>query len=444
VREAGRILGVVWALAAVLAAGGCRFQQHREHLSVLHAQGNYEAAEQLLEDDATRAMYGARSRSLWYMDRGAVALALGDLEGAVSYLEQAELLNDRLHSAALESLTAWTINDAASEYIAEPYEDMYVNVLKLLAHLQSGWIIGGATVEARRLYRKADLLRDRYVQYRERVADRDLPDPQSGPLVRVNEAGQFIESPLGTFLTAVTFMASGEHELQRVAGRRLLDSIRLQTGLIGPVQEEPFEGVGELRPGDANLLVVALAGRGPTKRAERLGPILIGTAPIYIEIPVLEANISRVGRVEVELSGGERRSLPLIEDMNAVALENHRRQMPLIYWRTLIRAAGKTTASVLATDAARRTVSESDRGWVTLVGVIGGLVAVTATERADVRSWTFLPGQAHVGLLALPPGEHRLRVLYQTGAGGAVHASDWRTVEVTEEGLTTIVTHYWD
>lgn len=472
-RFGGRLVAAVVAVGTAVLCSGCtQFQDHRASLASLHASGRYEQAAAILDDPETRKSYGERNEVLWHLDRGAIALAMGESDLVITHLERAEQIAEvERERSAGDILAQWTLNDTAAKYIAQPYEDIYINVLKLLAQLQAGRLDGYATVEARRLSSKADFLRDLYLKYEaalERESPAGVPSaaysavPSSGRagsaqgtpgahggLTAVNP-GQFIESPLGTFLTAVTFMKTGDREFQRVAARRLLDSIRLQRGLIGAVRVEDFEGLEELPPDAVNLLIVALSGRGPTKYAQRVGPIPIGTVPVYFELPYLQVHPSEIvgAYVEVEgfVSAGSsvyREPLKLVEDLSLVAAENHRRMLPLIHRRTLLRYAMKATASVIATEMARKQASDRDQGAVQVAGVLLGLIAITATERADLRSWVFLPGQARVGLLKLPAGEHRVRVVFQSRMGSVTDATEWQPIYVTADGLTSIVAHHW-
>lgn len=449
----------LWAALAlclcIAALTGCtEFSDHRAGLAQLYQAGHYDLAAAQLDDPKVKNMYGAKNQVLWEMDRGAVALALNDYPKTISLLEQAERTTEVQREKSLgDVLGQWTINDTAAKYIAEPYEDVYLNVLKLLAQLEDGRIQGGATVEARRLSEKADMLRDTFLKYEEAASKKDPRLGGRAPgsnVVATNKSGEFVESPLGTFLTAVTFMKSGDTEFQRVAGRRLEDSIQLQAGLIGPVNAQDFAGIGELDPSAVNVLIVALSGRGPTKYAQRVGPIPLGTIPVYFELPELRVNPTEVASARVEIEGSEGGGaaagltdrLKLVEDLSAVAVENHRRLMPAIYARTFARYAIKAGLSVAATEMLRRGAHDSDQGWVQLAGVVAGLVALGATERADLRTWTFLPGQARVGLMKLPAGPHRIRVVYESSFGSG-YATPWKSVDVPEDGLVTIVTHYW-
>jgi hypothetical protein len=328
---------------------------------------------------------------------------------------------------------------------------MYLNVLKLLAQLEAGNVSGGATVEARRLGGKADVLRNEYLKYEDAMESRAAGLGAAPGMVSVNDAGEFLESPLGTYLSTLAFMKSGDREFQRVAGKRLTDSIRLQNGLVGPVRVEDFAGLDEKAPSSVNVLVVALSGRGPTKYAERVGPIPIGTFPLYFELPKLRTHPSMAQRARLEVrevgaTDTAARQLDLVEDLSKVATVNHERMLPLIYTRTLIRYAVKAGLATAATEIGRRDADDDDQQLVQIAGAIAGLAFLMATERADLRSWVFLPGQAHVASLKLTPGEHETRVVYQSGAGGDVYATPWETVQVDDgaSALTTIVTHYWN
>jgi len=444
----GKQIALITLLAIQsLGVVGCAFRAHRDELEELHAMGEYAQAAAILDDPDIQNLYGDKNRVLWELDRGAVALAMDDQERAIMELEAAEIeIDRRFEMSAGDAIAQWALNDTAAAYMPGAYEDIYVNVLKLLAQLEAGRIDGYATVEARRAATKANRLRDRYLSFREelgedtRIADAEGSIPS---LARVNEEGEFIESTLGTYLTAVTFMESGDRELQGVAGRRLVDSIELQNGLIGWVDPEPFEDLGDRRPEDSDVLIVALSGRGPIREAERIGPLLIYTVPVYMELPVLVPQPSEVESVYVEIEGAGEERLALVENMADVAAENHRRQLPMIYTRTFVRASAKAAASAVTTGALRGAANSSDKGWVTLAAALGGLIFVTISEEADLRSWVFLPGQAHAAILNLEPGSHRVRVVYRDYRGGIVYTSPWRTVRASDNGLDTVVEHYW-
>ncbi len=452
------------------SGGGCitAFDRSRVTLEAMHEQGNYDAAARMLDDPAVRDEYGERNKLLYWLDRGAVALAQKDNAKAIDLLEKAEstMEVDREPTGG-EQLSRWLLNDTVVSYYGQPYEEIYVNVLKMLAQLQAGQIDGGATVEARRAAGKADVLRDRYIKRKEGVVGGGNGQFQSalaGTMrsVDANEQGEFIESTLGDYLSAIAFMKSGDADFQSVAGRRLASAIALQRGLQGggEVDEAKFANIGAMRPEDGNVLIVGLSGRGPTMTANKIGPIPVYEWPVYFELPELRGGSEEVGSARVIAEPAwtptpnvpaspppaTLQSLDKIEDFRIVAAENHRRQLPLIVARTVLRSQLKAAAAFAATEAVKHSQRRgNDRNLAQIGMIIAGLVFVGGTEKADLRCWAFLPGRADVTFLKLPPGKHRVRIEYLSRNGGVLYSSPPREITVPEDprGLVTVVEHYW-
>jgi uncharacterized protein len=444
---------IMLALVAVVAVGsGCQFQQHREGLARLHAAGDYSGALRELEGAKGSGLYGEGDQLVYLLDRGALMLQQGRDEEVIATLEQAEAIMD-LSGKQNEGdvILQWLVNDTAAKYVGEPYEDIYVNTFKLLAQLRRGEIRGGATVEARRAAGKIDVLRGRFAQANEALSqkkkEQGLPGDGARGVVDETTQGQFVDSPLTTYLTAVTFMKAGDTGLQQVAARRLETAINAQQQIIGPVDAGAFSQLGAISGADANVLLVAFSGTGPTKVAQRVGPIPLGDIPIYFELPQLVSRPSNVERVVAKIeSGGQVQEveLNLVERLSGVATENHRRQLGQIYARTLIRAAIKSGISWGITESVRRNQSGPRRrgNEEAVVAVLGGLAALALTERADVRCWAMLPGQSHVALASVPAGDAKVTIEYR-GAGGSVVASEVFTTKAPAGAseLATIIAH---
>lgn len=439
-----RIPAILFMTLAVVHIGGCRssFDAHRDNLRRRVAEGRWDEAAASLDRPETRRLYGDRNELLWLLDRGSVAQAMGDHTTAIDTLNRAEDIMDRKRGQnAGDTLGALLINDTLRRYSGEPYEDIYINVMKMLAHLEAGVVDGGATVEARRIASKANMLRDRFLEIypatRKKALDEigeaqrgdsysmsdgfvpswalDAPASVAGT-VATNDAGQFIESTLGLYLTASVWMHAGEPGNQRVAAERLVQTIDLHRDLMRGVDSSPFADLAARDPESSNLLVVALSGLGPRKTAFRFPPIIVDGAPIYFELPIVRDGPSGATGARVIVGRDRASALALVEDLGQVASENHRRQLPLTYVRTLARAAVKALATREAVKAVER---KNDDDLIRLGVNLGALLVPVLTERADTRAWESLPGRAHVGMLALPPGEHRVRVEW-LGEGGRV------------------------
>ncbi len=454
-----RIPAILLLCVLPVGLGACRssFDVHRDGVRRLVGEGRWEEAAVALDRPETKRLYGDRNELLWLFDRGSVAQAMGDHETAIDTLNRAEDIMDRKRGENVgDVLGALLINDTVRRYTGEPYEDIYLNVIKMLAHLQAGAIDGGATVEARRIASKANMLRDRYLEIypaTRRKAVGEIGDAQRGDsasasagfvpswtadvpasvagTVATNEVGQFIESTLGLYLTAAVWMHAGESGNQRVAAERLVQTIGLHADLMRGVDAADFADLATREPGTSNLLVVALSGLGPRKTAFRFPPIIIDGAPIYFELPIVREGPSAGRRARVVVGRDGASPLSLVEDFGQVAAENHRRELPLTYVRTLARAAVKALATREAVKAIER---KNDDDLVRLGVNLAGLLVPVLTERADTRAWETLPGRAHVGLFVLPPGSHRVRVEWLNDAGRVIDESEVFEVEVTEPG----------
>lgn len=437
---------------SVLTLAGCEtaFDRHRNSLAEYQSQGRYADAAAVLDLPESQRLYDDKDRLLWLLDRGSAALATHDPDGALVSWELAERrMEDRRKESAGDVAAALLLNDSFRTYVGEPYEDMYLNVFKMLAHLEAGRVEGAATVEARRMAIKANALRDEHLKLRpaaEKAAGVTAGDAASGASgVALDTGGEFVESPLGLYLTATTFRYSGEDESRRVAARRLAQLFEAQRNVVGEVdpralsdaERSDVPGVGEM-----DVLVVAFAGRGPRKEPVRIPPLVIAGVPVYAELPVVvwDESVARAARVIVD-AGGRRveARLALVEEMGRVAAENHRRQLPLTYLRTIVRAGAKSAAIGIGSHAAGRSGGDGAQWAVAL----GGLALLLATERADLRCWELLPGRAFVGLVRVPAGDATVRVEWES-VGGRVVYGEQIGVRAREHGLATAVGWFWD
>lgn len=442
--------------AALLCACTSSFDAAQARLRAEHQAGDFASAAETLDDPETIDAFGNRSRLLWLLDRGGVALANSDAARTVRTLEEAEKrIEAQRELTPSEQASQWIVNDSVVPYVAQPYEDIYINVFKMLAQLERGNLDGGATVEARRMANKSNILRDQYLRETRALQDKSgagyAAAERSGAAQRfaTPTGGEFIESPLGTFLSAITFMKVGDREFQRVAGRRLLQAMETQPKLFPDIDPRAFNSLSDLEPSSGNVLLVALTGCGPYLVARREGPIAVFSFPVYFELPELKLRGSAVSavRIEVQDSTGTIRdggSLQLVENFGAVAAENFRRQFPLIYQRTMARYLVKAGATVIASEAVAQTQNDSGTQWmIRSIGGLIGLAVLGATERADVRYWEFLPAKAFVGMLTLSPGSHRVRLHYFDNGGRRVAESPWREVAIPDgpvaNQLTTLV-----
>lgn len=431
--------------AAIPALAACEsaFDRHRVDLLRAHDRGDFASAATLLDSANTEGLYESKNEVLWLLERGAAATASGDSTLAVSSLSRAEDLTELYFSRSASDIAGqWLVGERASRYITRAYENQYLNVLKMLAHLQAGTIENGPTVEARRMASKANRLRDLNAELLAEIRTKGV-DPE----YTLSEPGAFIESPLGVYLSAVAFRENGSPDLAETAIARLRSAAAAQAGLGVEADPAAIDDLAAQSASTQDALFVAVGGVGPRLVRQSVGPIYIYVTPIYFELPQIEPGGSRAARaiVEIEELPGSLRTveLRLIEDISAVAEANFQQELPVVHARTYVRAltkSGLITAggiALLNSDA-----DESVKAAGLLVSIVGGFLYLSATEKADVRSWTLLPGMAWASTIDLPPGEHRARITFLGPSGERLHTGEWATVRGGAHGLDSIV-EYW-
>lgn len=425
------------ALLVLITLSGCRaVEEFQDRIGELHARGDYAAAKQVLFSKEAIDAYGDKNTLLLQLERGAASLAAGDGELAITSLDKADQLSSFLYEMDTGSaVSQWVFNDSASAYYARPYEDIYVNVLKQVAFLEQGRIDNAATVESERQLNKSQFLRAKYDQFLQRAeadaeqrglarsrANSDLKFASGG-------GGEFVNSTLGCYLSAVIYMLAGNTGQQEFATASLQDTIARHPTLFARVDPAKIAALKTLTEADANVLVISFVGRSPRVREREI--MLPITGQFHrIPFPEMIMTPSQISGVGVEVDGiSAAEQMDLIEDMALVMRENFERNLPSVYTRTMIRLAVKLG---IVAGASYGVHAGTNDGALTAITAIGATWLMMQSEQADVRSWTMLPGRAYVKLMKLPPGEHRVGVAYNgPGAGGTA----WHTVTVPPPGV---------
>lgn len=439
------LVGLLGLMAAITLALGCEsaFDRHRVGLIRAHDRGDFVEAAVLLDEANEKGRYGSKNEVLWLLERGAAAAATGDNALAVSALNRAEQQTELFYSQSASDIAGqWLIGERASRYITRAYENQYINVIKMLAHFQAGTVANGPTVEARRMASKADQMRDKFADVLDEVRDRGIEKDYT-----LSDPGAFIESPLGVYLSAIAFRENGQPDMAATALKRLQTAAAAQAGLGISGDTSYVDELVDLEPSQQDALFVAVGGVGPRLARQSIGPIFIYMTPIYFELPQIEPGGSRATRaiVEIQELDGSTRTveLNLIEDLSAVAEANFQQELPVVHARTYVRALTKSglfTAGGLAIQHSDSSAEVKAAGL--LVSLIGGLVYLSATEKADLRCWSMLPGVAWAGVMDLPEGEHQARLIFLSPGGQRLHVGEWATVRGGAYGLDSVI-EYW-
>lgn len=136
------------------------------------------------------------------------------------------------------------------------------------------------------------------------------------------------------------------------------------------------------------------------------------------EIPVMPALGARPGFGQVATAAGMK-SIEPVDDIGADVLACFTEGQKGRVAKILIRTASKLIAARVGSQAVRNSGngSASNEAMAQAVWFVSSLL-VTASEQADTRCWSQLPGRVGASLIDLPAGTHSIAV---TGSDGVVH-----------------------
>lgn len=481
-----RLWPLLWLLLAFAALPGCSsFSAGFARIEQEAAVGNLAGAIKLL-DDAAKLDFTHTDRTLDALNRGMLLRLKGDFAAANAQFDTAKRLSEELGAISVsEQAAALVVNEGQKSYEAYPEEQLMVYAFKALNYLQQG-DVEAAAVEARQFDIRQRLLRE---------ANNDAPY-LAAPFVRylnglIYEAAGETDSARIEFQKAV----EGYARLQNLTGvaaspALLADLARLGAGDTPPAaplqsapvaaeKPSPFKAPG-VKPAGRNLpknirnrrsdepavappipptsgVSAQPSAPAPTARLSEvvlvfhngLGPKLEeqvielpnpeptkGAMTFRVALPKFAARAVPVARVELQ-SGGETAVAEVVDDLMAIARAGLDDRINGIRARAVARLVAKNAAAKKVKQKAEK--KDSTEGALLSLGT--DLLAL-ATERADTRLWSLLPGKIMMARLALPPGQHTLTVNAFDAGGRLLKSRVLSAVELRAGERVFVADHY--
>lgn len=443
------------AIALVVSAGCASYASYSAKIKHRLADGKFEDA--LEEVQAARS---ASSRLLALYESGLILHYAQKYDESNLQLHEAEALYEDLYTKSISrEAGALVTSDIILAYRGERFESAYLHYYKILnyVHLGDG---EGALVECRKLNQKLKLFRDAggtfytddpFLQYLTGIvyeSEGELSDAWVSYRLAVeafaslgDESGVSTPPGLRCDLLRVASRLGYEDELSesdsaeacpealpvRDAGSVVL---LLETGfaphkidveLVAPIFEN--EIVEDL---DEDEFARTLAERVRRDRDvhRKVSYWLTIAFPEMVAEPT---GIAQAEVVAVESPTSATR-MALVSNIEAVALRRFDEKRGGML--------AKTVARALAKYLAKKKV-EKKRGE--LAGLAVNIFNV-ATEAADTRSWSTLPGRIYLARFDLPAGDYTLQVALRGADGGRLTTIAIPEVTVTA-GALTLVNH---
>jgi hypothetical protein len=425
------------ALLAVFVLPGCATYSIGI-AKVEHETSNRKVADALKSLDALK-LTGA-DQMLYYLNKGTLLRLQGDFAASNLQFESAKRLIEKLGAVSVAEQTgSVAVNDAVKAYEGTGTEQLLVYAFEELNYLQSG-DVDDAAVEARQFDIKQRLIAGK--------------DP----------AAKYLSGAFVRYLNGMVYEEAGESDSARIDYRKAVEGYQAQGGVTGPGVptalksdldrlENPHAAARSaparksasvaMQPPDTRdngeVVFILHDGLGPTL-AENILRIANpdpqnGTAIMSVAVPRFVQRPVPVSRFDLS-EGTQSASSELVEDVNAIARKSLDDRLPAITARAVARLVVK---NALARNVKRR---NENNGAAGLLISIASDVGAIASERADTRSWSLLPGSILLARLTLPPGTHDLKVTYYDHSGNILATRDYNAVKVMA-GRKAIVSDYY-
>lgn len=408
------ILGLA-ALASVLVLSGC---------------ATYSASFAKVESDtANRDLAGAvktlnalkltgGDETLLHLNMGTLLRLQGNFAESNRHFDEAKSLMEKFNAISVtEQAASVAVNDTMKAYEGLPSEQLMIYAFEALNYLQSG-DVDAAAVEARQFDVKQQLIAEK------------------------NKNAKYLSGAFVRYLNGMVYEAAGENDSARIEMQKAVDGYKAQKSGFA-VPQGLIDDLTRLtagKPAPSEVVLILQNGLGPS-----LDEVIIrvanpnpqkGTAMLSVAVPKF---VKRSVPVEsVVLSAGSRSvNSEVVEDVNDIAKKSLNDRLPVITARAVARMLVKNAAAKKAKEK-----SSSVAGSYGFLADIAVDVGAAASERADTRTWSLLPGNIYMARLSLPAGKHDVTATYYGASGNVIGTREYRDV-VVNAGQKTFLSDYF-
>lgn len=355
-------------------------------------------------------MYTNRDSVLENLDKGIISHYAGEFERSNQELSKAESLIEKFQAVSITQAIGSTItNDTVKDYAGDPYENIYTNIFMALNYIQLN-NTEDAFVEIRRMDNKLKAIS---AKYRKEIESNKLAlknNAKSVPDTSMN----FHNCALARYLSMLMYRSEADYDNAEVDYKYIREAFTFQKQTYNFPVPDCIKNDYK-KPEGARLNVIAFTGKAPEKIEERT-PLFAVDGFYRIALPVMKKRESSITSAKItaqNIHTGEvfTTRTEKLESIENIAMDTYSQKYSLVVAKTIGRMVAKLTTSVVFDEAAR----EVDDAGLSLIFSLAGIVSkvnMFASERADVRTSRYFPGEVHVCGLDLPPGDYQITVQY--------------------------------
>lgn len=425
---------IILLLFALVGATGCHsyiMDDAQMNLRKSYADGDLEKAARLL-DRLGDEVYREKDEVLWGLENGMVHHFAGNYDSSSVFFSQAEqAIEDNYTKSLSRGLLSVLSNDNKLVYDGEPYEDIYLNAFKALNYIHlDNW--EASIVETRRMSFKIEQLDIRL----KGLADAFSQDTSTTGIDWTAGKVNIQSSALSHYLATVLYAKTGKEDDARIEFTKLERALLTQAELFYYPSFDTKQ-LGYLQePETYNVMLAGFTGQAPIKSSADFR-IFINDDYIKFSMPEMYLYPTQVSAIRVSGSETAPIYLDLIEEMDVVAREVYQTKLPIIQGRAIVRSLAKKGGLSLL----EKRIEKKDETAGFIAGILS-MIYQESSEKADLRGWQTMPGQAWMKAIWLPPGDHTLTIEYLDAEGSVLHREKRNaSINPTKE-LTLIETLY--
>lgn len=352
--------------------------------------------------------------NLHHLNKGTLLRLQGHYAESNKHFDAAKGLMEKLNAiSVLEQAASVAVNDSMKAYEGLPNEQLMVYSFEALNYLQMG-SLDDAAVEARQF------------------------DVKQGRIMEKNKGAKYLSGAFVRYLNGMVYEAVGERDSARIEMQKAVDGYKLQNSGF-PVPKALLADLDRLTAGKSAASEVTFIlhnGLGPSLDENNIhvnnpNPGKDGPVMFSLAVPKYVKRSTPVHHVVVT-AGSASATSEVVEDVNAIGEKSFNDRLPTIVARGLARMLVKNVASQEA---------KKQAGSNPLFNLVAD-VAVNASERADTRTWSLIPGSILMTRLALAPGKYDLTATYYAANGTTIDKREYKGVEV-KAGRKAFVSDYF-
>ena len=408
--------------------------------------------------------YKHKDRVLWYLDMGMLHHYNGDYEKSNHFLTLAENSIEELFTKSISKAgLSLLLNDNATEYSGEEYEDIYLNVFKALNYLHLGRF-DNSFVEINRVNHKLNMLEDK-----NRKLDDSFNRSKDKKIDLKPLSLKFYNDALARYLSSLLYYTDNKYDDAQIDLNKVEEAFLNQSQIYDFSPPDFKKYLTPTKKVKVNIL--AFGGRSAVKTAKSLfihtekDVAFISTTKksavgdkeltyldffqwygleegyhFKFQLPELKKRPSKIARVVVKDSTSTLGTLQLIEDVDNVAKYTYQTK----YMRTYIKTITRTiTKGILAKKASEEINSQLGGSHLTQrLVALGVSLGADATENADLRISRYFPKKAYVGQIELERGIHNLQVDYLDSSGKVLFSKNFHNYLAEKDRLNLIEVYY--